>query len=143
VVRNRFEEQIAIRSEAVGKENGEMSFELGPEEQMGWGGLNLAPSERSQQVPVIRLDSALIDVDQIDLLKIDIEGADTWALLGAERLLRERRIKHIWWEQHKPRMRELRIPEGQAFETLAGFGYRPEPQGSCHDEIVNWYAKVP
>jgi FkbM family methyltransferase len=142
VSQNRFEAQIEIRSQAVGKDNTEMQFDPGPEGQTGWGGLALARSALSHSVQVVRLDDALRDVDQIDLLKIDIEGADTWALLGAERLLKERRVKYVWWEQHKPRMRELNIPEGQAAEFLRSLGYRPVPQSDLRADTVNWCANI-
>ncbi len=140
VARNRLEDRIEVRSEAVGKERGKMQFDPGPKDQTGWGGLSLDCSERSQLVQVVTLDDALADVEQISLLKIDIEGADTWALLGAERLLRERRIEHIWWEQHKSRMRKLNITDDHAAKYLEEIGYHPISHGDRHGETVNWYA---
>jgi FkbM family methyltransferase len=137
---NQFADRIDIRPDAVGKENGEMEFDIGPADQTGWGGLSLEPTERSHRVPVVRLDDALRDVEQISLLKIDIEGADTWALIGAARLFRERRIKHVWWEQHKPRMRELGIRENEAVEFLREMGLNPVPQSDPRSDIASWYA---
>jgi FkbM family methyltransferase len=136
---NHLARRIEVRAQAVGKASGEMDFDLGPEEQTGWGGLKLTSSERTQKVQVVRLDDVLGD-EPIDLLKIDIEGADTWALMGAERLLRERRIKHLWWEQNKPRMRELNINETEAARFIKSVGYQPMPQGDPRGESVNWHA---
>jgi FkbM family methyltransferase len=142
VERNNFGQRIEVRSEAVGKEHGQMPFDPGPKKQTGWGGLTLESSDDSQLVNVVPLDDALLNVGQIALLKIDIEGADTWALLGAERLLRGHRIQHIWWEQHQTRMARLGIPNDEAAEFLRGLGYHPEPQGDPKAEMVNWYARL-
>jgi hypothetical protein len=60
--------------------------------------------------------------------------------MGAERLLRERRIKHLWWEQNKPRMRELNINETEAARFIKSVGYQPMPQGDPRGESVNWHA---
>jgi len=140
VAENHFDDRIEVCAKAVGKVNCEMEFDPGQVDQTGWGGLALSHSERSERVPVVRLDDALANVEQIALLKIDIEGADTWALTGAEKLFREKRIKHVWWEQHKPRMRELGIPEGQAADLMRDAGYWPAPQGNPQADLVNWYA---
>jgi hypothetical protein len=43
------------------------------------------------EVSVVRLYDIFVDV-----LKIDIEGADTWALMGAERLLRNKQVGRIF-----------------------------------------------
>jgi FkbM family methyltransferase len=136
---NHFSRQIEVRAQAVGQAAGEMDFDLGPQEQTGWGGLKLTSSERSQRVQVVRLEDVLGD-EQIDLLKIDIEGADTWALMGAGRLLQNRRVKLVCWEQNKPRMRELDIPERQAVEFLASVGYKAAMMGACEGETTMWQA---
>ena len=41
VGQNGFSARIQVRAEAVGRGNGEMEFDLGPEDQTGWGGLVL------------------------------------------------------------------------------------------------------
>lgn len=140
VATNDLSDQIDIRSEAVAREKGEMEFDLGPEEQTGWGRLVRERSERSSRVPVVRLDDALQGVDQIALLKIDIEGADTWAILGAERLFREKRIAHVYWEQSRILMGELGIREEEAPDFLCRTGYEVRPCGDRRSEAVNWYA---
>ncbi len=57
-------------------------------------------------------------------MKIDIEGADTWALMGAESLLRDKRIGRIFYEENTTRMRELGISPGKAESFLHNLGYR-------------------
>jgi hypothetical protein len=56
--------------------------------------------------------------------------------------LRERRIQCIWWEQHKPRMRELGIPCTEAADFLNGLGYKVVPLCDCRADNVNWLASL-
>jgi FkbM family methyltransferase len=140
IQKNHLENRVEVQFEAVGRENGEMHFDPGPKEQTGWGKLCIAPTNQSQSVRVVRLDDALANVDKIDFLKIDIEGADTWAILGAERLFREHRIKHVCWEEHGACMAALNIPKQQATNFLRDCGYVVSPLGHPDAECVEWYA---
>jgi FkbM family methyltransferase len=136
---NRLEHAIDVHSQAVGMNHGVMDFDPGPQDQTGWGGLQLNPAEHTHKVEVVRLDEVLGD-EQIDLLKIDIEGADTWALQGAERLLRNRQIRYVLWEQNQQRMQALNIPEERAIEFLMSVGYQPMVHGNCRGDVTSWYA---
>lgn len=57
------------------------------------------PLTQVEQVPVVRLDQAAVDVGPIDWLKIDTEGYDLEALRGAEGLIR-RDAPGIQFEEH-------------------------------------------
>jgi FkbM family methyltransferase len=140
VARNGFESQIQVDPRAVGKEAGALAFTLGPSDQTGWGGLVVAPTPGSIVVDVVRVDEASIYSGEIALLKIDIEGADTWALMGCERLLRERRVKEVWFEQNKPRMRALGIGESEAEHYLSSLGYAAVPRSEPSADVVDWSA---
>jgi Methyltransferase FkbM domain len=58
------------------------------------------------------------------LLKIDCEGSDYLVLEGARRLLENRRIKHIFFEENASRMEMLGIKSGASRRLLQGFGYQ-------------------
>jgi len=73
----------------------------------------------------------------IDVLKIDTEGADTWVLQGAYQLLKEKRIKHIFFEENKVRMSALGILSETAKDLLLSCGYQITPMGSGE-----WYATL-
>jgi FkbM family methyltransferase len=125
ISRNGFEKAIEVRPIAAGRQSGAMEFDLGPGEQTGWGGVVLsANSSSTVTVPVVRLDESLSAEQFIDVMKIDIEGADTWALRGAEKLLRDKRIGRIFYEENTTRMRELGISPGEAESFLHSQGYR-------------------
>ena len=56
---------------------------------------------RSYSVPIDTLDN-LFPNESFDLVKIDVEGYEPRVLQGAKRLLREKRIRHIIYEDHDP-----------------------------------------
>lgn len=122
VIRNGLENRISIVPKAAGDHEGTISFDPGPENQTGWGGISTASISSSITVPLCRLDEELSG-ETIDVLKIDVEGADTWVLLGCEKLLEQGKIKTVFFEQNTERMDLLGIPRPQAVEFLRKFGY--------------------
>jgi hypothetical protein len=56
--------------------------------------------------------------ERIALPKVDIDGADAWALMGCERLLQAKLVDEIWFEQNEPRIEMLGIKEDAAQEYL-------------------------
>ncbi|HEV3304762.1 MAG TPA: FkbM family methyltransferase, partial [Planctomycetaceae bacterium] len=88
---NRLGDRITVRAQAAGARRGTMQFNSGPAEQTGWGGFAPATSSATATVDVVPLDELLSEIQDIAILMVDVQGADFWALQGAERLLRERR----------------------------------------------------
>lgn len=125
--KNGFNQRIQVKEMALGKENGVCGFFLGLPGQTGWGGLVITDDKRQVEVQVERLDSIYNVIDRsgyIDVLKIDVEGADTWVIFGAEKLLREKRIRHIFFEENLGRMEPLNIGRYEAVDFLSSHGYR-------------------
>ena len=124
VEKNGLSGVIALRSEAVGRQAGELKFHLGPEDQTGWGGLVQGGAEGAEVVvPVVKLDEELKEVPFIDVLKVDTEGADAWVLEGAADLLRQKRIGHVFAEENPARMAKLGIEPGRTANLLRESGY--------------------
>jgi FkbM family methyltransferase len=137
---NGLESQIDILPVAAGKEDGTLRFNLGPTEQTGWGGFAVATAEGGVDVDVVRVDQAISCDKPIALLKVDIEGADAWALMGSERLLKTKAVREVWFEQNKPRMQELGIPLNAAQDFLSSMGYSSSPNGPTASDLVEWTA---
>ena len=76
----------------------------------------------------------------VDVLKIDVEGADTWVLQGAEKLLKERRIRQIYYEQNRGRMKVLGVLESEAADFLRSVGYESSILAGEGTDIVEWQA---
>ena len=138
ITNNYFDNQIEIQDIALGKEPGNLPF-LMLDEQTGWGGLSLKAEINTINVPVITLDEFLSGTayQTIDVLKIDTEGADTWVLEGASQFLKEKRIKHIFFEENKVRMSALGILSETAKNLLIAYGYKVKPLGQGE-----WYATI-
>ena len=109
-----------------------MSFDPGPEEQTGWGGLDTSNSNRAVSVDVRRLDDVLPDTP-ITVLKIDCEGADPWVIEGPSSLLQRQLIRHVVFEHNPNRSRQLGTSTPKAIELLKSFGYKVDPL-SLHSE---------
>jgi len=124
---NGLVDRVTLIPKAAGRENGELTFDLGPPEQTGWGGLTNIATDQTVTVACVRLDEELDD-ERIDVLKIDVEGADTWVLQGCQSLLQRKRIKTIFFEQNPARMRELGIKPEEAMSLLRSHGY------ICHQD---------
>ena len=139
---NYLSNSIELHKEAVGKENCLMKFDLGPENQTSWGGIVLSQSEGPvTEVPVVRLDKMLASDVFVDVLKIDIEGADLWALMGAERLLKSKRIGRIFYEENIPRMKSLGINPSDSKNFLISNGYRVEQiEGGPNSAVAEFEA---
>lgn len=86
IQRNGLAAQIDVRKVALGQRPGRFLFDVGPPEESGWGGLSMTGSSDTVEVEVVRLDEELGPATIIRVLKIDMEGADTWVLKGAEKL---------------------------------------------------------
>jgi FkbM family methyltransferase len=116
--------RVRVFASALGKEKGSVHFNPGPYDQSGWGGITRENGGGTIIVKSERLDDVMPDGLMIDTLKIDTEGSDTEVLFGAERLLKERRIRRIFFEVNVPRMRLLGIRPLDAMNFLAECGYK-------------------
>jgi len=123
VARNGLGDRVRIESSALGRESGTMHFDIGPDEQTGWGGFSPEPFWKGIEVKVTTLDEVFRDEREIAVLKIDVEGADTWVLEGARELTKQRRIAHIMYEENSGKMASLGISAGTAERMLKDNGY--------------------
>ena len=140
IATNSLGNQISLFPKAVGLERGVLEFDIGNEEQTGWGGFTNSRNDRTISVEVVSLDEMLQTYPIVHLLKIDIEGADFWALKGCEKLLQEKRILEIWFEENKPRAKALGIKENACQNFLVNLGYKVIPEGNPKAETVDWRA---
>jgi FkbM family methyltransferase len=127
IINNQLQSQVDIHELALGKEQGTLPFSFMSNEQTGWGGLALETEPNSIDVPVVTLDkfcSENFADNVIDVLKIDTEGADTWVLQGAAELLKEHKVKHIFFEENQVRMSALGISTHASIDLLVSCGYK-------------------
>jgi FkbM family methyltransferase len=138
---NRLEDRVRACEIALSDRDGRGCFSPGPVEQTGWGGLTDAPAPDTIEVQIARFDSLFASHSYIDVLKIDAEGCDTRVLHGAERMLRERRIGAVYYEQFADRMADLGIDAGEAAVLLKGCGYAVSCLNQADDgRVSEWQA---
>jgi len=135
VAQNGLADRIQCVPKAAGQKKGVAHFDVGPVEQSGWGGITNEASSANIEVPLVRLDEELPDAE-IDVLKIDVEGADTWVLYGCEQLLKKRKIHRIFFEENPSRMAALGIATNEARKFLSDVGYACSPIGRGDSEWV-------
>lgn len=119
VERNSLGAQIAVVEKAASDKAGAVRFYSGPADQTGWGGIK---PDGDIEVAAVRLDDE-VTVPFVDVLKIDVEGADALVLRGCERLLREGRIGRIFFEFNGVRSAALGLADDAAQQFLATMGY--------------------
>jgi FkbM family methyltransferase len=122
--KNQLEKRADVRPIALGREDGELCFDLGPEGQTGWGGFKMTEDDRTIRVPVKRLDQEVHK--NITLLKIDTEGADAWVLQGAHDLLLQRLVDEVHFEDNTFRAQKIGIEDDEASSFLESVGYTVE-----------------
>lgn len=114
------EMRVQINPVAVCDQDGIISFEVRSEQT----GASHITKSGGVSIRSVRLDSYLKDkvVNQVDLLKIDIEGYELTALRGAECALKSRLIKAIYFEYFEKYL--LRVaPPAKLIEFLDSLSY--------------------
>lgn len=119
---NGFTQRVQLARCAAGNKKGEASFDFGPADQTGWGGIVANATSAPTMVRMERLDD-IVGSQEISVLKIDIEGAEFFALQGAQRVLARRSLKVVFFEENPYRMGLLGIAEGSVLELLRGNGF--------------------
>lgn len=139
---NNLGDRIRLLPVGAGPSLALMSFDLGPPEQTGWGGVVRDPAHAVQPADIVTvpLDALLANVPRVEVLKIDVEGFDTEVLDGCQTLLRERRIGRVYYEQNHPRMAAIGVARGRAAAILAASGYRTWRMGDA-GEVEEWVAE--
>lgn len=115
----------------------------------------LVEAQEVQNVEAVTLDAYCerIDGSEIDLLKLDVEGAEIDALRGAAGLLATRSIKRILFEVSRPQIEALGHAPDAAFRLLTDNGYAThaltkdgragEPVHRAEDRYANYLAFAP
>jgi len=128
---------VKVQNLAVYNQDCELNFNEFPEEYSSWNSLGKPvmenPKDSKSIVPIIktsRIKAVSLDsfcqkenITYIDYLKIDVEGAEIFALQGAKNLLTNKSIKYIQFEISQKMLEGLNTKAKDLFDYLKTFGY--------------------
>ncbi|MDW8465872.1 MAG: FkbM family methyltransferase [Chloroherpetonaceae bacterium] len=130
---NGFEEIVEVEEWAVSDRSGTIEFAISPDENSGWG--HIGDDSRFSRKITVRTDT--LDnfferkhIRVVDVMKVDIEGAEDLLIMGAEKILSEKKVRHIYMEFCTMSSEAVR----KRVERLHQFGYFPERQD---EKILN------
>ena len=141
---------VEVIEKAVARETGQAVLNLWGSEEEGNEGLNFVTSSpvavNTQTIGTVSLDDFCRQqsIEQIDLLKIDIQGNEAEALKGAERLLTERRIRCIFTELNWAEKPADSCPATETLEILRrhGFHFAPPSIDTAFRPPGDWLRKL-
>jgi FkbM family methyltransferase len=98
--------QFVLHNAALGDRNGSGKLHV-PDyfnlnQGTSWIGPPNALADSQMDVGILALDDVVPDCESIGVIKIDVQGYELSVLKGMERLLRERRCRHIVFEEENP-----------------------------------------
>jgi FkbM family methyltransferase len=116
--------QVTTRHLAVAAESGTVPFLATDERDRNWGLARIAPDAaggRAVSVPAESLDG--MQLGQVDLLKVDIEGAEIFALRGMREGLERGLYRRILLELHAEQLASFGSSGAEVAAILGGAGY--------------------
>ena len=137
---------------AVYSENKQIEFNEFPEDYSVWNSIGtpkmLNPDGSGEYVPIIKtevVDAISLDsfcqqhnIEKIDYLKIDVEGAEWDVLQGASELLKNKTVEFIQFEISQKMLEGLNRNAKSTFEILNKNGYechKISPNGEIGEEV--------
>lgn len=136
---------VLLTKAAVGKENGSVPLYLPTS-----GSLHSPSVFRSDsrfveiQVPLVALDrfEPLEAVPQVKVMKIDVEGYEPDVLIGAQELIKAKRIRNIFCEFNSWWLQRNSTTPGQLLELFLDLGYQIHRQTELQSNLVSQQGDV-
>ena len=140
ISKNNCGDRVNTHGVSLSNKKDHVFFNDGPKDQTTWGGICKTKSKNTRLVQSDKIDNFSVLKSGIEVLKIDTEGADYLVLTGSEMLLKNKLIKNIFFELHKPRMKLLNLEVSDALNYLESMDYSYTPIGSVHNDVIEYHA---
>ncbi len=121
-------QNVELVTKAVSDKDGEVTFFIAPGEAHH--SLGLAHPGQNQnravKVPCITLDTFCAErkIENIDILKVDVEGFESSVFKGAQNLLKNKKIKNILFEISMGVMERLQFDPAEPLKLLESYDYK-------------------
>lgn len=118
-------ENVVVNSVALGSQEGTIAFTMGPAANLGGSHISLE-GEESISVPVTTLDKYCTEhnVNRIDVLKVDVEGAEKSVFEGGRQLFIESPPSAVFYECIDSLCQRFGYPAMAIHDFLRSMGYR-------------------
>ena len=129
---NGFDRRVSIHEVAVMESDGTVEFNMRATGYSGHGSVHRYEGhETSTSVPTVSLDTVLEaeSIDEVALLKVDVEGADMDVYAGARRALKRQAFRYILAEWNGFWFPGLGWSVERFLGFFADYGYRPARPG--------------
>lgn len=123
---NKLGDTVRVVEAAVSDRNSKVAIYVADDSNSGMASLVSSTTNRTIEVEAITIDSFLTanDVDSVDLIKMDIEGAELYALRGMTMLLRDQ-TPPLVLEMNEKMMGEAGYSYADVLNILQPMGYKP------------------
>jgi FkbM family methyltransferase len=133
---------ITLVPEAVGDKHGEIPFYFSTKENMGVGRIMEYGKRTNLSIPPIKVPMNTLDYyvghfPAPTFIKMDIEGAELFAIEGGKELFRRQDAPMLMVEFHPGEIKHLGGDANQLMGVLRGYGYRQYQHFSAKEE--RWY----
>ncbi len=120
---------IKITRAAIWRESGTVTLQI-DKKWSGWASLvenETFSADEAVKVEAIAIDDLIAqnNIDKVRLLKLDVEGAETDALIGARKLLGSHQVDMIQIETEPHRMKAFGRTGQEMSDLLTAYDYRP------------------
>jgi len=141
IFKNGLDSRVQSLNRALGRKNENMFFDLKDENQTTWGGLT-HNQNLGTKIETKKFNDFWKTNDTIKLMKIDVEGAESWVLEGASNLLEKGLIQNIVYEENIEREKELGIKKNKSKEILMDNNYSVTALNPNQNGVCEYYATV-
>jgi len=124
---------VTVSVNALWNEAAQLHMKYSKPKKNSYGAHHVTTSGNGEMVPGYPLDDWTLD--EVDLIWLDVEGAEVWALMGAyQTILRSKPVIVIEEAKHLPQHKELRVRLDSASAWLKRHGYKEH--GRTHGDLV-------
>ena len=139
---------VRLSAAAVGRQKGRLTFHVSP--ILGHSSLYALPAEegeaRAVSVDVVRLDDVVPKAQRLDVVKIDVEGAELDVLAGMGRLLKANADIALIAEYGPSHLKRVGVSPKDWMDAFRAEGFTPyvisEIDGACSRVTLKDLAKV-